>query len=95
MLLRDTAMTEETKKTTGRSEIGGLFSALPQEIRWVIACLLAYFVFIGGFMALGKLPTMLENKCWELQVKEGRVFKLNACTGQVIELSAEDLKAKK
>ena len=49
----------------------------------------------AGFSLIGKLPTMLEsNKCWELQYKDDRVFRFNACNGTVVELDRKSMQPK-
>ena len=74
------------------------FAALPQETREVIGGLLVFmlflclfFLFIGGFSIVGKLPEAFGSKCWELQFKDDRAFKVNTCNGTVIELDKKTL----
>ena len=92
-------MSEEKNPEVAKSGfslgLGSLFASLPKEIRWAIGGLLVYFLYIGGIMALGKLPSMLESKCWELQFKNDRVFRFNACNGTAIELDKNTMEPKK
>jgi hypothetical protein len=77
--------------------LGGWFGHLPKEARWAIGSLLVFFLYFAGFIVLGKLPGMLDNtkKCWELQFKDERAFRVNACTGAVVELDIKTMEPKK
>lgn len=74
--------------------LGSIFASFPIEIRTIIGLIFVFFIFIGGFTVLSKLPSMLDNKCWELQFRDERVFRFNSCSGTVVELDNSTMEPK-
>lgn len=82
-------MTEDKEDTNRRPNLKPLYEVLPAEVKGIIAFFLTFVLFIGAAMFLG--PLLLEKQCWELEAKEGRFFKFNACNGDVIEITEQYL----
>jgi hypothetical protein len=90
-------MADETEKTKGiTSVIHALLSFIPSDLREMVGVfsglVLAFAVpaaVILGVMTL--YYTMQKSKvqtvaCWQAQVIDKRVFRLNTCTGELVEL---------
>lgn len=74
--------------------LGSWFAHIPVEIRTMIGLLLVFFLFIGGLQIVTKVTDVFGKKCWELQFKDDRVFRLNACNGTVVELDKNTMQPK-
>ncbi|MCZ8252254.1 MAG: hypothetical protein O9318_07275 [Hylemonella sp.] len=90
-------MADETEKTKGiTSVIHALFSFIPSDLREMVGVfsglVLAFAVpaaVILGVMTL--YYTMQKSKiqtvaCWQVQIIDKRAFRLNTCTGELVEL---------
>jgi hypothetical protein len=93
-------MTEESTKPSGlwARLISEIVSFIPKDMREMIGFQVGLYLFVFtpmvilvGAFALIKLfqaPKALEVPCWQIQKIENRLFKLNSCTGETIELPA-------
>jgi len=91
-------MTEEPKKHEGgwARLASELVAFIPKNMREIIGVHVGIYLFIltpivllFGVFALIKLfqePKVPEVPCWQIQKVENRVFKLNSCTGETVEL---------
>jgi len=70
-----------------------LYASLPIDTRIIIGIMIAYFTVLGG-VVLFDISSNL-NRCWELRVKNERLFKINRCDGAVIELDDKTMEANK
>lgn len=86
-------MSENKENATRLSGLKSGYAALPAEAKGAIGFLLAFFLFLSVTIVLR--PLLLERNCWELQAKEGRIFKFNACNGDVVEITEQYFKPKK
>ena len=68
-----------------------LLGFVPPEMREFVGFMLGMFIviLIPIFMvtAAMKLPSLMEKKCWEIHESGGKIYKLNACTGSLSELT--------
>jgi hypothetical protein len=78
------------------------FAALPKETRDIIGMVIIlmlflcmFFLFVGGMSLVTKWPEVFGSKCWDLQFKDDRAFKVNTCNGTVVELDKKTLEPKK
>lgn len=90
-------MAEETEKSKGiASIVHALLSFVPSEIREMLG-VLSGFVLLFAIPAAVILGVMIlyysmQNSkvnnvaCWQVQSIEARVFRLNTCTGELIEV---------
>ena len=84
---------EENKPSAGWAHlVSELLSFIPKDLREMIGV-------IGGMWLLISIPILVVHlinntesptaQCWHLQDVDGRVFKINACTGKTVELKPE------
>jgi hypothetical protein len=76
--------------------INSLLSWIPKDLKeltgffagFVMLILIPTILIAGGVQIFKWVnrTNALENTCWKLQSLEGRVFKVNSCTGEVIEI---------
>lgn len=89
------------KKTSGAWAhlISELLAFIPKDLRELIGMMAGIYLFIfipiiffGGFKAVQKLlekPEAPVVQCWQIQKVDGRLFKLNSCTGEAVEIAPE------
>ena len=76
-----------------------IMSIIPKDMKEMVGFQIGMWLFVltpmllvGGATMLLKLfkePKPPEVACWQIQKLDNRLFKLNACTGETIELRAE------
>lgn len=89
---------EDKKEGVWGKLISELVAFIPKGLREMVGFQVGIWLFVltpmillGGAMALLKAfkePPKQEVPCWQIQTVEGRVFKINSCTGETIELPA-------
>ena len=90
-------MAEESEKTKGiASVVHAFLSFIPSELREMVGFFTGFALMIALPIAVGLgvmtlYYTMQKSKtntvaCWQVQVIEGRTFKLNTCTGELAEV---------
>ncbi|WP_300318918.1 hypothetical protein [Idiomarina sp.] len=82
---------------SGGKLISAIVSILPKEAREYIGVWIMIFtpmMVIYGLYALQKLSEPSEE-CWKLQEVREVVYKVNACTGETIEMKSENDGAEK
>jgi hypothetical protein len=77
--------------------VSELLSFVPHDLRELLGLFLGIWLLIllpmillFSFFALIKVlqePKRTEAPCWQIQKVDNRVYKLNACTGEAVELS--------
>jgi hypothetical protein len=77
--------------------VSELLSFVPHDLRELLGLFLGIWLLIllpmillFSFFALIKVlqePKRAETPCWQIQKVDNRVYKLNACTGEAVELS--------
>jgi hypothetical protein len=68
-----------------------LIPMVPEPMREMVGVMLGLFLFMGLVYAIGFGPMYLlrlvrepTKQCWDIKGVEGRVFKVNSCTGEVV-----------
>jgi len=82
-------------KDQPKAEINSLIGAMPFEIRVVIGAILIFFLFIGGMRLIRNSDNFMMQKCWEAYFHAERIFKFNACTGELVEIDHNTMAKKK
>ena len=85
--------------------ISELLALIPKDMRDMIGLQVGVYLFIltpmliiGGAVALMKTfqdKKPQEKPCWQIQQIDGRIYKLNACTGETIEIASNPTGTKK
>lgn len=84
-------MENEDIKSQAKTEVNSLIMALPIEMRFAIGGLLFFFLYVGGTQFISNSDNFSATECWKLEFHNDRVFKLNSCSGDVIELNPKTL----
>jgi hypothetical protein len=91
-------VSEELKKDQGMWArlVSELLSFVPHDLRELMGLFLGIWLLIllplmllFSFFALIKVlqePRRAEVPCWQIQKVDNRVYRLNACTGEALEL---------
>lgn len=85
-------MNEEETARAAKSEMNSIVRSLPLEIRWIIGCMLVFFLFIGGMQFISNTDNFSFKDCWTMEYHDGRMFKFNSCDGEIIEIDPKTLK---
>lgn len=97
-------MSEEEYKKEGvwSRLVSELVAFIPKDMREMVGLQIGLCLFVitpmillGGAMVLLKAfkePPIQDVPCWQVQAIEGRVFKINSCTGETVELPAAPTK---
>jgi len=93
-------MSEPTEKKSGGvwgHLISEIVAFIPKDLREFIGFMAGMYlliflpmIFINGVSAIKKSldkPEIQTAQCWQLQKVDGRLFKLNSCTGETTEIS--------
>ena len=85
-------MSEDSKSRGPWDALAGLLS---HDLREMVGLLFVFFIFMGGMIALGKLPKYFDSLanspakqyCWSLKYISGVLIKFNQCTGETVEVN--------
>jgi hypothetical protein len=80
-------MSETEEKASFLSGLKSLYAALPPEAKGFLLALVLVLVCVGALW-----PVLKQGRCWEFRGHEGRFFKVNACNGDVVEITEQYLR---
>jgi hypothetical protein len=90
---------EDNKRNVVLRVTEEIISNTPKELRLFIGMFAGMYIimtipmlFIGAMKYIGNLgnPEEPSYQCWQIQKVEAKLFELNTCTGEVVELPESD-----
>jgi hypothetical protein len=93
---------DNNSESTKNRLITELISIIPKDTREMIGEYAGIYIFIftpmimiGGLVFIMNILTsedLPEVPCWEIQKVEDRIFKINTCTGESVEIPPQNTK---